>query len=64
MIKLEQRLGPCKLAIVVSTALAFGYARMYELHAAETQVHSRVVYTRDEGLAWLDGNREAQELPA
>ena len=64
VIKLEERLGQCKLAIVVPTALAFGYARMYELHAAETQVHSRVVYTRDEGLAWLDGNREAQELPA
>jgi hypothetical protein len=64
VIRLEERLGPCKLAIVVPTALAFGYARMYELHAAETQVHSRVVYTRDEGLAWLDAKRQAQELPA
>jgi hypothetical protein len=37
---------------------------MYELHAAETQVHSRVVYTRDEGVAWLDTRRQTQELPA
>jgi hypothetical protein len=61
VIKLEQQLGPCKLAIVVPTPLAFGYARMYELHTAETQVHSRVVYTRNEGLAWLDAKRQAQK---
>ena len=47
--------------IVVPTPLAFGYARMYELHAAETQIHSRVVYTRTDGLAWLDAKRQAQE---
>ena len=61
VINLEEELGPCKLAIVVPTPLAFGYARMYELHTAETQVHSRVVYTRKDGLAWLDAKREAQE---
>ena len=63
VITLEERLGPCKLAIVVPTALAFGYARMYELHTAETQIHSRVFYTRDEGLAWLQAKRQAHELP-
>ena len=61
VINLEEELGPCKLAIVVPTPLAFGYARMYELHTAETQVHSQVVYTRKDGLAWLDAKREAQE---
>ena len=34
--------------------LTFGYARMYELHAAETQLHSRVFYSRDDALKWLD----------
>jgi hypothetical protein len=53
VVELEERLGPCHVAIVVPTPLAFGYARMYELHAAETQIHSRVFYSRDEGLAWL-----------
>ena len=61
VINLEEELGPCKLAIVVPTPLAFGYARMYELHTAETQIHSRVVYTRTDGLAWLDAKRQAQE---
>ena len=61
VINLEEELGPCKLAIVVPTPLAFGYARMYELHTAETQIHSRVVYTRIDGLAWLDAKRQAQE---
>ena len=55
---LDDRLGPCHVAIVVPTPLAFGYARMYELHAAETQIHSHVFYARDEGLAWLDSERE------
>lgn len=61
VINLEEELGPCKLAIVVPTPLAFGYARMYELHTAETQIHSRVVYTRTDGLAWLDTKRQAHE---
>jgi hypothetical protein len=61
VINLEEELGPCKLAIVVPTPLAFGYARMYELHTAETQIHSRVVYTRTDGLAWLDAKRQAHE---
>jgi hypothetical protein len=61
VIKLEQELGPCTVAIVVATPLAFGYARMYELHTAETQIHSRVVYTRNDGLAWLDAKRQAKE---
>ena len=34
---------------------------MYELHTAETQIHSRVVYTRNDGLAWLGAKRHAQE---
>ncbi len=61
VIRLEEKLGPCKLAIVVPTPLAFGYARMYELHTAETQIHSRVMYNRNDGLAWLDAKRQAQE---
>lgn len=61
VINLEEELGACKLAIVVPTPLAFGYSRTYELHTAETQIHSRVVYTRNDGLAWLDAKRQAQE---
>jgi hypothetical protein len=61
VINLEEELGPCTLAIVVPTPLAFGYARMYELHTAETQIHSRVIYNRHDGLAWLDAKRQAHE---
>lgn len=56
---LEEQLGPCHVAIVVQSRLAFGYARMYELHAAETSIHSRVFYSRAEGLRWLEQERAA-----
>jgi hypothetical protein len=62
VITLEERLGPCKVAIVVPTPLTFGYARMYELHAAETQVHSRVVYSLSDGLDWLAAKRQSTEV--
>jgi hypothetical protein len=54
---LDDQLGPCHVAIVVPDVLAFGFGRLWELHTAETQLHSRVFYDRDEALAWL----EAQE---
>ena len=62
VIKLEEQLGPCKVAIVVPTPLTFGYARMYELHAAETQLHSRVFYSRSAGVDWLAAKRRSTEV--
>lgn len=62
VVELDELLGPCHVAIVVPNALAFGYARMYELHAAETQIHSHVFYSRAEGERWLEtapGERRA-----
>jgi hypothetical protein len=55
------KLGPSKVAIVVPTPLTFGYARMYEHHAAETQLHSRVFYSRRDALAWLESERSSVE---
>jgi hypothetical protein len=57
---LDDRFGNSKVAIVVASTLSFGYARMYELHAAETQLHSRVFYSRGDGLAWLDAERSME----
>ena len=53
VIKLDDRIGTSRVAILVPNPLTFGYARMYELHAAETQLHSRVFYSRDDALKWL-----------
>jgi hypothetical protein len=53
VIRLDERIGTSRVAILVPNPLTFGYARMYELHAAETQLHSRVFYSRDEALNWL-----------
>lgn len=53
VIKLDERIGTSRVAILVPNPLTFGYARMYELHAAETQLHSRVFYSRDDALKWL-----------
>ena len=51
--RLDERIGTSRVAILVPNPLTFGYARMYELHAAETQLHSRVFYSRDDALKWL-----------
>jgi hypothetical protein len=53
VIRLDERIGTSRVAILVPNPLTFGYARMYELHAAETQLHSRVFYSRDDALMWL-----------
>lgn len=63
MKRLDGRLGDTTIAFVVGSPLAFGYARMYELHAAETQLRSHVFYSREEAIAWLSG-RSADERPA
>jgi hypothetical protein len=34
---------------------------MYEHHAAETQLHSRVFYSRRDALAWLESERSSVE---
>ncbi len=57
MIGLDERIGASKVAIVVPNALAFGWARMYQLSTTNTQVESRVFYSRSEGLAWLESLR-------
>lgn len=59
VVQLAEQLGPSKVAIVVPTPLTFGYARMYEHHAAEAQLESRVFYSRRDALAWLESNRAA-----
>ena len=64
VVTLAQRLGPSKVAIVVPTPLTFGYARMYEHHAAESQVDSRVFYSRRDALAWLESERTVAPRPA
>ena len=61
VIRLDDRIGPSKVAIVVPNPLAFGYARMYELHAARAQVESQVFYSRNEALAWLETMRASPE---
>jgi hypothetical protein len=61
VVGLSEKLGPSKVAIVVPTPLTFGYARMYEHHAAETQLHSRVFYSRRDALAWLESERSSAE---
>jgi hypothetical protein len=53
VLRLDERLGATKVAIVVPTPLTFGYARMYELHAADAQVRSRVFYVRADAVTWL-----------
>jgi hypothetical protein len=53
MSNLDERIGPCKVAIVVPSTLEFGFARMYQSHTAETQVQAEVFYSRDDALAWL-----------
>jgi hypothetical protein len=59
VVGLSDQLGPSKVAIVVPTPLTFGYARMYEHHAADTQLDSRVFYSRREALAWLESERSS-----
>jgi hypothetical protein len=62
VVALAERLGSSKVAIVVPTPLTFGYARMYEHHAAETQLDSRVFYSRRDALAWLESERSSLGL--
>ncbi len=57
MSQLDDRIGASRVAIVVPSSLAYGYARMYQAHTTETQVDSQVFYTRTEALAWLESQR-------
>lgn len=57
VVSLAERLGPTTVAIVVPTPLTFGYARMYEHHASETQLDTRVFYSRRDALEWLESKR-------
>jgi hypothetical protein len=62
VILLNERIGPSKVAIVVPTPLAFGFARMYELHAEPAEVTSKVFYSRSEALEWLESEREPEPV--
>ncbi len=64
VVELAGRLGRSKVAIVVPTPLTFGYARMYEHYAAETELESRVFYSRRDAVAWLDSHRSSFDSPA
>lgn len=59
MLRLDERLGPCRVAIVVPNPLGFGFARMYETYATPTRIRSHVFYSREEGLVWLE-NEETE----
>lgn len=58
---LDERIGPSKVAIVVPTPLAFGFARMYELYTERAQVTSKVFYSRSEALKWLESQRPSPD---
>ena len=53
VVRLDERIGPSRAAILVPNPLTFGFARMYEHQAEAAQVRSRVFYSRSEALTWL-----------
>jgi hypothetical protein len=57
VVGLNGQIGASKIAIVVPNALAFGWARMYELSAQAAQAESNVFYSRSDALAWLELQR-------
>jgi hypothetical protein len=72
VVRLDERIGESRVAIVVPNSLTFGFARMYEQRAARARLRSRVFYSRAEALAWLaeavvpeppDGSPERMEDP-
>jgi hypothetical protein len=63
VVRLDDRIGAAKVAILVPNALVFGFARMYELAAESAQVRSRVFYSREDALAWLREQLAGRALP-
>ena len=61
VVRLDDQIGPSRVAIVVPDPLTFGFARMYELYAEPAQVRSRVFYSRNEALEWLGSGDEPAE---
>lgn len=57
VVGLNGQIGASKIAIVVPSPLAFGWARMYELSAEAAQAESNVFYSRSDALAWLEAQR-------
>lgn len=57
VVKLDEKIGASRVAIVVPDALTFGFARMYELHAEAAEVRSKVFYSRSDALKWLSDPR-------
>lgn len=53
VIRVDERLGNSKVAIVVPSTLAFGLVRMFELLAGEAKVEVSAFYNRDDAAAWL-----------
>jgi hypothetical protein len=56
VIRLDEQIGPSRVAIVVPNSLTFGFARMYEQSADAAQVRSKVFYSRSEAIAWLEAD--------
>ena len=54
VVRLDEQIGPSKVAIVVPNPLTFGFARMYELQAGSAQVQSHVFYARSDAITWLE----------
>jgi hypothetical protein len=59
VVKRDEQIGPSRIAIVVANPLMFGFARMYELHAEESQVRSKVFYSHSDALSWLESGAES-----
>lgn len=58
VVRLDDQIGPSRAAIVVPNPLTFGFARMYEQEAETAQVRSKVFYSRNEALDWLQSEPE------
>src|SRR5687767_3598615 len=53
VIRVDERLGNSRVAILVSNTLAFGLVRMFELLAGDAKVEVTAFYDRDDAQAWL-----------
>jgi hypothetical protein len=53
VIRVDERLGSSRVAIVVPSTFAFGLVRMFELLAGEAKVEVKPFYDLDDAVAWL-----------
>jgi hypothetical protein len=53
VIRVDERLGNSRIAIVVPNTLAYGLARMFELLAGDAKVEVMAFYSHDDAATWL-----------